>query len=158
MTVIVYTSHTGSTKKYAEILSSRTGLRCFSVKDEIPDNESIIFMGWLSGPRIKGLDRIDPHRLIAVVSVSLSDPPEFGWNKVKDVNHISCAFFHLLGWIDRSKLHIHEKILFAFICASYKLKGLDSTTSPLFDAMMEGGSFFDESALDPVCDFASKHL
>ena len=128
---------------------------CYSIKEDFDVNQNVIFFGWLNGPRIVGLNKIDKHRLLAVVSVSLSDPPEFGWNKVKDQNDIKAPFYHLRGWIDRSKLHIHEKIFFAFLCAFYKLRGLNSTTQPLFDAMMEGGSFYDESALDQIVQFAS---
>ena len=31
-----------------------------------------------------------------------------------------------------------------------KLKGLNEHNKPVFDAMMEGGSFFDEGYLDPM--------
>ena len=150
MTIVVYSSHTGSSRKYAEIFASRNGFPCYSIKDEYDPDEMIIFFGWLNGPRISGLSAVNKQRLMAVVSVSLSDPPSFGWNKVKDTNGIVVPFYHLLGWIDRSKLHFYEKFFFYFICAFMKLRGLDNHTQPLFDAMMEGGSFFDESGLDKI--------
>ena len=154
MTIIVYSSKTGSTKKYAEILSSRTGLACYSVKEKFPD-DMIIFLGWLRGPRIVGIDRVDMNRVLAVAAVSLDDNPEFGWKKVKDINHVSVPFYHMRGWIDRSKIGIVSKIMFCFLCAMYKLRGLNDHTKPLFNAMMEGGSFFDESGLDPICEFVA---
>ena len=46
------------------------------------------------------------------------------------------------------------KIMFCFICAMYKLRGLNDYTGPMFDAMMNGGSFYDESALEPMIEFA----
>jgi len=150
MTIVVYSSHTGSTRKYAEIFASRNGFSCYSIKDDYNPDEMIIYFGWLNGPRIDGLSSVNKLRLIAVVSVSLSDPPSFGWNKVKDTNGIVVPFYHLLGWIDRSKLHIHEKLFFYVLCAIMKLRGLDNHTKPLFDAMMEGGSFFDEKGLDQI--------
>ena len=154
MTIIVYSSHTGSTKKYAESLSSSTGLKCYSVSEEYPDYK-IIYMGWIRGPRIAGLGSVDRRKLIAVAAVSLDSNPDFGWNKVKDVNKITVPLYTLRGWIDRSKLNIIEKIFFTFLCAFYKLRGLDEHTKPLFDAMMEGGSFYDESSLEQLILFCS---
>jgi len=154
LTIIVYSSRTGSTRKYAEIFSSKTGLACYSVKDDYPE-DSIIFFGWLRGPAIVGLDKVDRNRLIAVAAVSLEKTPSFGWNKVKDANSISVPMYHLRGWIDRKKLGVVPKIFFVFLCAFYKLRGLDDRTQPLFDAMMNGGSFFDETGLDPMYTFVA---
>ncbi len=150
MTIIVYSSRSGSSKKYAESFASRMGYGCFSVKDDYDPEEQIVFFGWISGPKIVGLDKVDPKRLRAVAAVSLDENPEFGWNKVKSRNNITVPFYHLRGWIDRKKLNLLQKLLFAFICARYKLKGLDSHTEPLFNAMMNGGSFYDESGLEQL--------
>jgi len=157
MTIIVYSSHTGSTKKYAEILSERTGFPVFSVKDEYDHEQQIVFLGWLNGPRIRGINEVDNSKLIAVATVSLDDHPSFGWPKVKDVNKIKVPIYHLRGWIDRKKLNIFEKLFFYFLCAMYKLRGLNSHTEPLFNAMMNGGSFFDESGLDNLVLLCKNH-
>lgn len=155
MTIVVYSSHTGSTKKYAEIFSERTGLSCYSIKDKYDPEERIIFFGWLRGPRIVGLDAVDRSKIIAIGIVSLDDNPDFGWNKVVDTNKIKVPHYHMRGWVDRKKLNIFDKTLFTFLCAMYKLKGFNPHTQQLFDAMMNGGSFFDESALDNLILFAS---
>ncbi len=44
--VIVYESKTGFTKRYAEMLASKTGFKVFSVKEieKIDKNEEIIFL------------------------------------------------------------------------------------------------------------------
>ncbi len=157
MTIIVYSSRTGSTKKYAQIFSDRTGFDCYSISDKYDSQQQIIFFGWLKGPRIVGLDKVDASKLIAVAAVSLDDSPGFGWNKVKDVNDIKVPFYHMRGWIDRTKLSIPQKTFFLFLCTIYKLKGLDAHSKPLFDAMMNGGSFFDESSLDNLILFSKNH-
>ena len=157
MTIIVYSSHTGSTKKYAELLSAKTGFELYSIKDKYDPQQQIIYFGWLRGPRIVGLADIDRKKLIAVVAVSLDDHPDFGWPKVKDTNKISVPFYHVRGWIDRKKLNVFEKLFFYFLCAFYKLRGLNSHTEPLFNVMMNGGSFFDESSLENVELFCRNH-
>lgn len=153
MTIVVYSSHTGSTKKYAEAFSGKVGYACFSIKDKYDPEEEIIYFGWLRGPRVVGLDTIDQRKLAAVVTVSIENKPEF-FRKVKEINDIKAPVFHLRGWIDRKKVGIPAKILFCFICAMYKLKGLDDYTGPMFNAMMNGGSFYDESGLESLIQFA----
>ena len=36
------------------------------------------------------------------------------------------------------------------VCVMMKLQGLNEQNEPIFNAMMEGGSFYDEKYLDPV--------
>lgn len=48
MDAIVYTSNTGSTKRYAELLSQMTGLPAFALgdaKDKLSANAGIIYLG-----------------------------------------------------------------------------------------------------------------
>ena len=155
MSIVVYSSHTGSTKKYAELFAERTGLSCYSADDQYGPDESIIYFGWLNGPKITGLDGLDQSKVVAIATVSLDDPPEFGWEKVTEVNKIGVPMFHLRGWIDRSKLKFSEKLFFALLCLVYRLKGLDDHTRPLYDAMQKGGSFFDESGLEEIVSYIS---
>ena len=52
MEAIIYTSNTGSTKRYAEMLSRKTGLAVYSLKEaskKVAANSEIIYMGWLMG-------------------------------------------------------------------------------------------------------------
>ena len=112
MTVVVYSSKSGSSKKYAESLSARTGLPIYSVGDQPAD-----------GP------------------------------KVAEKNGVKVPVYYLRGWIDRSKLNIVEKAVLAWVSAMMKLKGLNEHNQPIFDTMMEGGSFYDEKYLDPIVMF-----
>ena len=45
--VIVYASSTGFTKRYANMLAAKTGLKAFPVKElsKVGQNEEIIFLG-----------------------------------------------------------------------------------------------------------------
>ena len=74
--------------------------------------------------------------------------------KVKEIEKIGVPFYNLRGWIDRKKVGFFPKILFIFLAVKYKLKGLDDYTGPMYDAMLNGGSFYDESGLDPIIEFA----
>ena len=157
MTIVLYSSHTGSTKKYAESFSESMGFECHSVSEKIEVTDNVIFFGWLRGPKIVGIDKVNRQRLMAVVAVSLDENPEFGWNKVKDTNSIAVPFYHVRGWVDRKKLNVFEKLFFVFLCVIMKLKGLNSHSQPVFDAMMNGGSFYDETPLEQLKIMCGKH-
>jgi hypothetical protein len=59
--VIVYESKTGFTKRYADMLSLKTGLKAFRVKElkGIDRDEEVIFLGWMKVGKIQGLTRLE---------------------------------------------------------------------------------------------------
>lgn len=149
MTVIVYSSKSGSSRKYAEILSSRTGIPMYQLDDQ-PEGESIVFFGWLRSDVVVGIDRVDRSRLVAVGVVGLDDVGRFQKSAVADRNGIKAPIYYMRGWIDRRRLGILDKGVLLAVSVMMKLKGLNEHNKPVFDAMMEGGSFFDEGYLDPM--------
>ncbi|MBR2255265.1 MAG: hypothetical protein IJ856_05595 [Candidatus Methanomethylophilaceae archaeon] len=110
-------------------------------------------MGWISGARVVGLNKVGDMKLKAVVVVGIEPESRFKKVKVTNYNKIRVPIFYLRGWIDRSKLNVFQKILFAVIAAKIKLGGLNQYNQPIFDAMMEGGSFYDESSAEDVIRF-----
>lgn len=57
MKAIVYTTGTGSTKRYAELLSLETGLPVYSLKEakkNLSLNTEIIYLGWIMAGSVKG--------------------------------------------------------------------------------------------------------
>lgn len=151
MVIVVYCSHTGSTKQYAEALAQRGGLECISVRDLKGRDDDIIFFGWLRGPRIVGLNGLDRSRIKAIAAVGLDD--RFDKAKVVSKNGIKGHVYYLRGWFQPKKLNPFERLFIYFIAAIMKLKGLNQYNQPIFDAMMEGGSFYDPSQLDQIATF-----
>ena len=150
--IVVYSSKSGSSKAYAEALASRIGCGCFPIDGGIPDGEQIVFFGWMRGIDIVGIRGIDRKRLKAVCVVALDEVGRFESNKPKvlDRNSVSVPVFYMRGWIDRSKLNVFDKTILLAVSVMMKLKGLNEFNRPIFDVMMEGGSFYDESQLDAV--------
>lgn len=147
--IIVYSSKSGSSKRYAEELAERTGLECYDVHS-YPEGERIVFFGWDRGEYVVGLNRVDRTRLAAVCVVGLDDEGRFDKRKVSDKNRFTVPVYYLRGWIDRSKLNFVDKTVLAFVAAMMKLKGLNEFNKPIFDAMMDGGSFYDSKYLDGI--------
>ena len=69
--IIVYESKTGFTKKYAEMLSAKTGLKLYRVKElsKININEEIIF-SWLDENRKGARTQESPN----IISKLFADP------------------------------------------------------------------------------------
>lgn len=152
MTVIVYSSKSGSAKKYAEILSEAVSLEAYPVGSQ-PVEEPVIFFGWIKGKEIVGLRKLDMGKLRAVCVVGLDDEGHFNKNAVSDHYGIKVPIYYLRGWIDRSRLGLADKAILMIVCVMMKLQGLNEFNQPIFDAMMNGGSFFDEKYLGPVETF-----
>ena len=79
--IIIYASQYGSTKRYAEHLSTITGIKCVSRKEaeDIQDYERIIYMGALFAGSVFGLKKfaatVTSQELI-VITVGLVDTQE----------------------------------------------------------------------------------
>ena len=156
MTIIVYSSHTGSTEKYALEFASRTALDCYPVGAGYPESEPIAFFGWLRKDVVVGIEKVDRSRLKAVCVVGLDNPGSFHPDIVASKNKYKVPTYYLRGWIDRKRLNIIDKSIVVLVCGMMKLKGLNERNLPLFNAMMEGGSFYDPSYLDPIERFLKR--
>lgn len=154
--IIVYSSKSGSSEAYARSLSDSTGISVFSIHDDYPKDQGIIFFGWVRGSTIVGIRSIDRSMLQAVCAVGLDSASRFDSNKISDHNGFSVPLYYVRGWIRRDKIGLIDKAVLAFVAVMMKLQGLNEFNQPIFDAMMEGGSFYDESQLAPLILFCSR--
>lgn len=151
--MIVYSSKTGTCRRYAEELSQRTGYPCYPVK-KAPSEGPVVFIGWLRGKFLVGSNKVDSSRVRAVCVVGLT--PNMNANKIASDNGFKVPGYYLRGGIDRSKLNIMDKLVIAVVCALMKLKGLNDNNRELFEVSMNGGSFYDSSSLDQIERFIKK--
>ena len=57
MNAIIYTTNTGSTARYAELLARATGLPAYSLagaKSAVSTGAEVIYLGWIMAGSIKG--------------------------------------------------------------------------------------------------------
>ena len=110
MDAIVYTSNTGSTKRYAELLSQMTGLPAFALgdaKDKLSANAGIIYLGWIMASGVKGYSAAAKrYKIYAVCGVGMGQTGT-QLKEVREKNHIpeDTALFTLQGNFDVKKLH-----------------------------------------------------
>ena len=153
MTIIVYNSKTGSSKRYAEILSERTGLPCYSVKESYPESEDIIFFGWLRKYTVVGLSAVNMKKLRAVCIVGLDNVDFFPKDAVIAHHRYDAETFYLRGWIIPEKINFMERFILRMVSKKILKAAGEFADKDLIDAMLHGGSFFDETFIDPIVRF-----
>lgn len=98
--VIVYESKTGFTRKYADLLAAKTGLKVFPAREisRINPAEEIIFLGWMRAGKIQGLNKVRKYNLKAICGSGTGRTAEPGTEIVIARNKIEgIPFFYLRG-------------------------------------------------------------
>ena len=125
-TLIVYGSHYGSTKRYAEHLAEMTGIETVDYKDakKINDYDKLIYLGALYAGGVLGLKKTvgkmaDNQELI-ILTVGVTDPNETEYfneikksikSKIPASLYNEEKIFHLRGAIDYSQLDMKHRLM-----------------------------------------------
>lgn len=123
MIAIVYTSETGHTKAYAEMLGNATGLPVLPLKDaqhRLSRRTPVIYMGWLMAGHVQGLKRAaELYNVRAVCAVGMgADQSQL--TDVRKTNKIAATMplFYLQGGFELQKLHGLHRFMMSFIRSS----------------------------------------
>ena len=160
MKAIVYTSNTGFTRRYAEMLSEKTGIDVFSLKQArkaVEDGAEIIYMGWISAGRIKGFKAAAKRYEVRAVCAVGAMPPETQREYVKNASGVGeLPLFLLRGGFDINKLHGIYRLTMQIMVRAVKKKAeqdADFAVKQGFDLLIDGGSRVDVAQLAPVIEF-----
>ncbi len=138
---IVYTTNTGSTKRYAELLSEKTGYPCVELsKADLPKDEEVIFFGWVMLSSIQGLaEAREKFNLKAVCSVGMMG--DMDKDSIIEKNAITEPFFAYIGAFDVKKLKGMHKMLINMMLKAIKssVKSSDDPASKKAYEMLEKG-------------------
>ena len=168
--IIIYGSHYGTTKQYAEELSRRTNIEVISFEnvEEINDYDNIIYLGGLyaggvlgMSKTIKKLNNISNKKII-IATVGLSDPTD-ETNKNNIRNNIKsqipkeifekAKIFHLRGGIDYSKLNFAHKTMMKILYNAVKNISQEKQTAEdraMIETYNKKVDFIDFSNLDKI--------
>lgn len=132
MKVIIYGSHYGTTKKYADELGKRTGIEVKNYKDidDINIYDTVIYFGALYAGGVMGMKKtlaklslVDDKNII-IATVGLADPTDIenanaikrGMEKQLSKGLFAQAYIvHLRGGIDYSSLELKHKTMMALL-------------------------------------------
>ena len=175
--IIIYGSHYGTTKQYAEELSKRTDIKVIffkNVNQQINDYDTIIYLGGLYAGGVLGMSKTlkKLHNIsgkkIIIATVGLSDPTdEVNKNNIR--NNIKsqipkevfekAKIFHLRGGIDYSKLNLVHKTMMKLLYNAVKNLPEEKQTAEnraMTETYNKKVDFIDFSALDKIIDEVQK--
>ncbi|MGI5971331.1 MAG: flavodoxin domain-containing protein [Oscillospiraceae bacterium] len=122
MEAIIYTSNTGFTEKYANLLGQATGLPVYSLKNagKLNKGASVIYMGWLMAGGIKGFKKASRRfNVSAVCAVGMGAPEEQPSKEVaKRYGSGGMQVFVLQGGFDMNKLSGMNKLAMKMVVKS----------------------------------------
>ena len=159
---IVYTSNTGYTKKYAQMLSHETGLPLYSLgqtAQSLPAGAKIIYLGRLMAGTIQGYRKAAKvFRIQAAVAVGMA-PNGALETAVRKANHLdgSLPVFTLQGGYDRSRVKGIYGLMMDLLTKKMRRdqakKGASEADRQMLQMMTEGGDWVAEESLMPVLDW-----
>ena len=170
--IIIYGSHYGTTKQYAEELSKRTNIEAVSFQklNQINDYNNIIYLGGLYAGGVLGMSKTlkklneISNKNIIIITVGLADPTdEINVNNIRNniKNLISreilkkARIFHLRGGIDYSKLNFAHKTMMKLLYSAVKKlpkEKLTGENKAIIETYNKKVNFVDFSSLDNIID------
>lgn len=155
---IVYCSNTGSAKKYAELLSEKTGIPCtdISKSSAISPDEEIIFIGWIMASALQGLKEIRStfSNIRAICGVGMMKGEKIT-EETKAKNGITEPYFFLPGDFNMNKLTGMHKMMMGMMLKMMKGKikeSGDEKGAEMLKMLEDGIILFDEKEIDPIVE------
>lgn len=129
--IVVYSSKTGFTLKYAKKLSEDLNCELLSIKEIKTRNwdkdEIVIYGGSLKAGLIRDLShfnktvKVNPDRLIVFACGLTSREDQVKIQEIKKANHLeNSPFYYFPGGVDYSRLGFASRSLLKMICKSIK--------------------------------------
>ena len=159
---IVYTSNTGHTARYAELLAGKTGLPFYTLeeaKGNLKKHAPVIFMGWLFASRVKGYKKAAKrYDICAVCGVGLCPTGQL-LKEVRSAAKIpsETPLFTLQGGMDYPKLKGLNKFMIDSLVKSLKKKNSSDPGEKMMLTLVEqGGNFVNKKHLADVLRWYEK--
>ena len=156
--LIVYESKTGFTKRYADMLAAKTGLKVFRAKEisKVNQDEEIIFLGWMKVGRIQGLNKLRKYNVVAVCGSGTGRTAEPDTETVIARNKLeNIPFFYLRGGcFPLKELKGMDKIMLSMFLKMLKSrKDNDEKTEESIAIIENGFDGVKEENLEPVLEW-----
>ncbi len=159
MNAIVYTTNTGYTKQYAEMLSKKTGIPCFSfdeAKGWLVDGLDVIYLGWIMKGTIKGYKEAAKKYNVKLICAVGIDARQEQYENLKKINKVGeTPFFVLQGGLNISKLSGMQKLMMKTMIKIIgdkleKKSDITDDEKNMIDLLKNGGSRVSEEKLEPI--------
>lgn len=162
---VVYTSLSGFTRQYAELLANELSLPLYALEQaekELPQGAEILFLGWVQAGQITGYKKAAKRFSVqAVAAVGMSYPVDTLAAVIAAQSKIEgIPVFYLQGGYAPEKLSGPRKLMMKAMAANLrsvlgKKEQLDVADSDMLDLAQNGGSRVDVAALAPLLEWYS---
>ncbi len=160
---IIYTSNSGYTAQYAQLLAEKTGLTAFSSKEakkKVPAGTKVIYLGWIMASNIKGYkDMVRQYDICAVCGVGMGA----SGSQIKEVRKATklpetVELFTLQGGFDINKLHGIYKLMMKIMIkteakALSQKQDRSKEEEDMLHMMLYGGNHVSEENLQGVLNW-----
>lgn len=168
MKAIVYTTQTGSTKRYAQMISEGTGLPVYSFKDSkknVPVGADIVYLGWINAGKIQGYRKASKrYKIRAACGVGMSKTGTMTENVRKRTRIAeSVPLFTLQGNFNIDKLHGFYRLIMALMAKAIKndlenKKDLSLEEADIADMVIHGGERVKSENLNDFLDWYNSEI
>lgn len=163
MKAVIYTTNSGSTAEYAQLLGEEWNLPVFSLqqaKSKVSAGAEIIYLGWIMAGGIKGYKvAAKRYKIGAVCGVGMGQTGTQG-KEVREKNAIpqSIPLFTLQGNFDVKKLHgAYRFMMSIMVKTAGKALAEKADRTPeendMLDMMINGGKRVTKQNLEAVFDW-----
>ena len=168
MKAIVYTSNTGTTKEYAELLGKRTGLPVHSLneaKERLTGGSEIIYLGWVMAGKVQGYEKAEKQYKVKAVCGVCMGATGSQLQEIREKNQIpgDTAVFSMQGGFDINKLHGIYKMMMTVMSktAGKALAGKKDRTpdeDTMLDLMLHGGNRVSEENMQALLEWYASEI
>ena len=161
LTAIVYTSHTGFTKRYAGMLARASGIPAYdlSQRKELPaPGSGVLYLGWLCAGRIQGLAQARKRwEVQAVCAVGLAPMPPEGVKGLAAAPRLgSTPLFYLRGGYAPDRVRGMYRLMMQPMLRM-TAKSQEPEQRVMHTVLVQGGDFTSEKLLSPVLTWLEFH-
>lgn len=154
ISAIIYTSNTGFTRRYAQMLSRASAIPAYDLEApaSLPERGArVLFLGWMRAGGIVGLSKARKRWDVqAVCAVGMAS--EYPREKLADQNHTGAMpVFYLQGGYAPEKMRGVNKFMMGFMTKQMtKNPPKDEAEAEIQKLFLQGGDFVSEAKLAPV--------
>lgn len=156
MKAIIYETNSGSTRKYAQILADKLGVKAYSLKEAqkaVPRGEECAFLGWVFANKIQGLPKASKlWKLDCVAAVGMNAQGEKYTQILTEANKPEVPLFYLRGGLDFSKLKWLQRKLLQAIRSDLEKQNKPGTEE-MIRILRDGCDFVSEDNLTELLAF-----
>lgn len=164
---VIYQSHHGTTKQYAQWISEELGAELIERKNvsacALSEYDLVLYGGGLYAGGILGVDLLSksPVSRFVIFTVGLADPKDMNYTEIMarsfpNPSNQPLQSFHFRGGIDYSKLGFMHRNLLKLLKKSLEKKPSSELTSEnkaILETYGKQVDFTDRSSIEPLVSF-----